>query len=146
MLLICPNLGHWWPRRKGQNQDKNTSALLKMGLWNEHCHSYRQSNLPHGDESGKHPLSTSFYLFGYQIFVLSLCVGTDYCIHPHCQKLQTKIFFTIPAHPLCVMMHARLTPKSLHLSVSALSLFWVTLMGNLLFDFKVRPKWMHTVT
>lgn len=25
MLMICPNLSHWWPTWKGQKKDKNTS-------------------------------------------------------------------------------------------------------------------------
>lgn len=53
-------------------------------------------------------------------FFLFLCVDTYYCTHPHCQQLQ--IFFTIPVHPLCVTMHARLAPKSLRLRVSVLFL------------------------
>lgn len=66
------------------------------------------------------PIYLSTWLSDFCL-VLSLGVGTDHCIHPQRQQLQTKIFFTTPVHPFCVTMHARLTPESLHLSVSVSS-------------------------
>lgn len=66
------------------------------------------------------PIYLSTWLSDFCL-VLSLGVGTDHCIHPQRQQLQTKIFFTAPVHPFCVTMHARLTPESLHLSVSVSS-------------------------
>lgn len=123
MLMICPNLSHWWPRRKGQNQDKNTSALLKMtsGPMEWTLSLIRTVKSALWWWIRKTPLIDIYLSIWISDFVLSPCVGTDYCIHPHCQQLQTKIFFTIPVHPLCVTMHARLTPESLHWSPSVLS-------------------------